>query len=285
MRLVPCVMLFVTVPFCPESPRYLLLRRKDKIEARKALVWLRGTEDVQEELTRIQAEGEIMANESQTVSVVGIFRDHFLRQVIKVCLVVILSQQLSGISPITMYTTAIFAMAGLGKLMALYGTIGVFCLQLASVFVSMMLMEHAGRRVLLLVGIIGSTFCCFGIVGFSLLKDAGYEWATYGSLGCVMVFIVAFSLGPGFIPWVLVSELFTLSSSGAAITLVSAGCHLSSIVTTFLFPILKTLIGDWTFAIFGTCLIFGAAYVYLRLIETKGKDVDQIQMELRQKLL
>ena len=31
----------VTLPFCPESPRYILIDRRDQIAAKKALLWLR----------------------------------------------------------------------------------------------------------------------------------------------------------------------------------------------------------------------------------------------------
>ena len=123
----------MTIPFCPESPRYLLLQKKDKTEALKALIWLRGTGDVQEELTTIQLEGEIMANESSKVSLIGIFRDPFLRKVMVICLSIILAQQFSGIGPLTAYTNQIFLTAGLDKMAALYGTIGLFSLQVVSV--------------------------------------------------------------------------------------------------------------------------------------------------------
>ncbi|OQV25629.1 Solute carrier family 2, facilitated glucose transporter member 1 [Hypsibius exemplaris] len=285
MRLLPCFVLFITIPFCPESPRYLLLQRKDKVAARKALVWLRGTDDVQAELTVIQKEGDVMSDDNKTVSVVGIFRDPFLRKAMVVCMVAIFSQQLSGIGPVTAYTNAIFLAAGLGKLEALYGTTGLFALQVASVFLSMILLDRAGRRSLLLIGLVGSTVCVFSFLGFSLAGNyGGYQWTTYANLGCVLAFIVVFNLGPAFIPWVLVGEMFSSSSRGAAMTLMSAGCHGVLAINTFLFPILQTFIGDWTFAIFGVCLVLGTTYLYTHLIETKGKQLDQIQTELRQKL-
>ena len=149
----------------------------------------------------------------------------------------------------------------------------------------MILLDRLGRRSLLLFGLVGSAIGAFNVVIFSLLSSHGYTWTVYASLANILAFTLVFSLGPAFIPWVMVSEMFTDSSRGAAMTWMSAGCHLPLAINTFLFPILQTLIGDWTFVIFGGLLIVFTVFIYFNVIETKGKDFDQIQSELRQKLL
>ena len=53
---VPVLLQLLILPFVPESPRYLVSNRSDEAAGRAALVRLRGTADVGEELALIVAE-------------------------------------------------------------------------------------------------------------------------------------------------------------------------------------------------------------------------------------
>ena len=46
----------MTLPFCPESPKFLLLDRDNEELSRNALTWLRGRDDVHEEMDEMRAE-------------------------------------------------------------------------------------------------------------------------------------------------------------------------------------------------------------------------------------
>jgi SP family facilitated glucose transporter-like MFS transporter 1 len=47
-------------------------------------------------------------------------------------------------------------------------------------------------------------------------------WVSYISILLVILFVVMFAIGPGSIPWFLVSELFNQSARGAATSLAVA---------------------------------------------------------------
>ena len=47
LTVIPGVLQLLTLPFCPESPKYLLLDKDDQEGATNALTWLRGSLDVQ----------------------------------------------------------------------------------------------------------------------------------------------------------------------------------------------------------------------------------------------
>ena len=220
---------------------------------------------------------------TEPISIIGLLQDSFLRRIMAIIMVIMLCNQFSGVSPITVYTTAIFANIGLGKLESLYGAVGLFLLQVLAVLVSLMLMERAGRRLLLLTGFSLTALCLFGMTLFTALGKLGYLWANYVSMVCALVFIVVFNLGPAFVPWVLVTEIFPQSARGSAMTLASAGCHLPMVSMTFLFPILNAWIAEYTFLILGVIVVLGTVYMYLNVIETKGKPLDAIQAELHRR--
>ncbi|CAL8297251.1 unnamed protein product [Arctogadus glacialis] len=53
LSLIPALLQYLLMPFCPESPRYLLLTRGQEAKAESALLRLRGDQDmVREEMRR-----------------------------------------------------------------------------------------------------------------------------------------------------------------------------------------------------------------------------------------
>merc|ERR1711963_467431 len=57
---VPAIFQIATLPFCPESPKYLLLDKDDEHGAEEALQWLRGTIEVHDEMDEMKQEQESM---------------------------------------------------------------------------------------------------------------------------------------------------------------------------------------------------------------------------------
>ncbi|XP_055883562.1 solute carrier family 2, facilitated glucose transporter member 5-like [Biomphalaria glabrata] len=53
---IPAIYSLVTLTFCPESPKYLLVNKRDDDAAEAALIWLRKTSDVSEEMEAMKKE-------------------------------------------------------------------------------------------------------------------------------------------------------------------------------------------------------------------------------------
>lgn len=75
-----------------------------------------------------------------------------LRIPLFIAIMVMLAQQLSGINAIMFFSTKIFNMANLQGSAAELATIGVGVVNVLMTFVSMVLVEKAGRKTLLLIG-------------------------------------------------------------------------------------------------------------------------------------
>jgi SP family facilitated glucose transporter-like MFS transporter 1 len=96
---VPAIFQMVTLPMCPESPKYLLSSKNDEMGAQKALAWLRGSLAVQEEMEQIKAEND--ANKLlPKVTVRELLTNRALRIPLIICLFVMIAQQLSGINAV-----------------------------------------------------------------------------------------------------------------------------------------------------------------------------------------
>ncbi|XP_045554936.1 solute carrier family 2, facilitated glucose transporter member 2 isoform X3 [Salmo salar] len=93
----PAVLQSLLLPLCPESPRYLYIKRDMVEEAKKSLRRLKGEYDPSADLEEMRREKEEVEKEAQ-VSIAVLVRSSLYRQQLFVALMMHLSQQLSGIN-------------------------------------------------------------------------------------------------------------------------------------------------------------------------------------------
>jgi MFS family permease len=89
----------------------------------------------------------------------------------------------------------------------------------------------------------------------------------------------ACSLGP--VTWVVLAEVFPNRVRGAALALAVLALWMACFVLTFTFPILIERLGfAGTFWLYAAICALGFAFVFLRLPETKGKTLEEIEAQL-----
>lgn len=89
-----------TLPFCPESPKFLLLSRGKEMEAQRALAWLRGSGSVHEEMEQMRSEYEAMKLVPK-VTMRELITNNALRIPLIISLTIMVAQQLSGINAVS----------------------------------------------------------------------------------------------------------------------------------------------------------------------------------------
>ena len=90
----------VTLPFCPESPKHLLLDKDDEERAVSALMWLRGRVDVHNEIDEYKSEREAAKGIKKVTLFEMIKTSHLLKPLI-IAMMMMLAQQLSGINAVS----------------------------------------------------------------------------------------------------------------------------------------------------------------------------------------
>lgn len=179
-----------------ESPRWLCANNK-KEAAAAALRVLRGTDNVHAELRDIHAAAlEAAALPAATPS--DFFQRRSVAGPLGVSLSLMAFQQFTGINAVIFNATGIFANAGVQS--AGIAALCVAVLQVVVTAVSVLLMDLAGRRPLLLAASVG--MCASSVaLGIALKEQAGMV-----AVGAVLTYIAAFSIGMGPIPWLIMSE-------------------------------------------------------------------------------
>merc|ERR1712018_924199 len=267
MTAVPAILQLATLPFCPESPKYLLLDKDDEHGAEEALQWLRGTIEVHDEMDEMKQEQESMKLVPK-VTLKEMLVNSSLRKPLIIAMMMMLAQQLSGINCAIFYSTNIFKEAGLNPTQSQSATLGMGAMNVAMTFVSLALIEKAGRKVLMLSGL--SLMICMTILLLaSLLTFTTVPAMSYVAVVAVITFVVGFATGPGSIPWFFVTELFAQSGRPTATSIAVVVNWTANFLVGLGFLPMRLLMGPYVFLVF-------IIYVAVVVPETKGRQIDEI---------
>ncbi|XP_064446039.1 solute carrier family 2, facilitated glucose transporter member 5 isoform X4 [Mirounga angustirostris] len=234
---IPAALQLLFLPFFPESPRYLLIQKKDEVAARNALKRLRGWDDVGSEMEEIWQEDEA-EKAAGFISVLKLFSMRSLRWQVISIIILMGGQQLSGVN---------------------------------AVFV----VELLGRRVLLLLGFsVCFTACC--VLTAALALQDTISWMPYVSITCVISYVIGHALGPSPIPALLITEIFLQSSRPSAF-MVGGSIHwLSNFTVGLIFPFIQVGLGPYSFIIFAVICLLTTVYIFQVVPETKAKTFMEI---------
>ncbi|MEE6482488.1 hypothetical protein FKM82_013253 [Ascaphus truei] len=274
---VPAIIQCGALPFCPESPRFLLINRSEEDKAKSVLKKLRGTTDVSADMQEMKEESRQMMREKK-VTILELFRSPLYRQPIFIAIVLQLSQQLSGINAVFYYSTMIFQKANVEQ--PVYATIGAGVVNTAFTVVSLFVVERAGRRTLHLIGLAGMAGCAVLMtIALALLENVA--GMSYLSIVAIFGFVAFFEIGPGPIPWFIVAELFSQGPRPAAIAVAGLSNWTSNFIVGMGFQYVEKLCGPYVFIIFTVLLIFFFVFTFFKVPETRGRTFDEISAGFR----
>lgn len=270
--IIPAILQSIALPFCPESPRFLLINRKEEENAKKTLQQLWGTLDVTQDIQEMKEESARMSQE-KPVTILELFRAPNYQQPLLISIVLQLSQQFSGINAVFYYSTGIFSDAGVEE--PIYATIGAGVVNTIFTVVSVFLVERAGRRTLHLIGLGGMAFCSVLMTMSLLLKD-DYDWMKFVCILAILVFVAFFEIGPGPIPWFIVAELFSQGPRPAAVAVAGCSNWTSNFLVGMLFPSAAYYLGPYVFIIFTVFLVSFLIFTFFKVPETRGRTFEDI---------
>ena len=286
---IPAFAFFWLLFLTPESPRWLIAKGKSEDAAAIFKRLGSDTENVQEEIKVIK---ESLAQEKDSAN--AQFYSKANLKIILLAFAFASFNQLSGINVIMYYATTIFQMAGtadtpeLAKQSALVQGVIVGFTNLIVTIIAMSIIDHFGRKKLMIVGSIGyilslaSIAMCF-YLGQSFDSEGNSVFSPVCSwliLISIMVFIASHAFGQGAVIWVFISEIFPnrIRSQGLAF-----GCFVHwfwNVVISWTFPIVAAKSGGNAFAFFAVMMVCQLIWVLTKMPETKGVPLEEIQKKL-----
>jgi len=272
----------IALVFVPETPAHHIGQKKYR-EARESLEWLRGTTHVDQEYEDILKSVEESANLSAGLA--DLFSGSNLAPFI-ISLWLMLGQQFSGMNAVMFYCVSIFQQSG-SSLNSNVANIIIGAVQIVATIFAALVMDKAGRRMLLnfssslmvlSIGVLGAFFYIADNLGDEDLAKK-IELVPVASLS---LFVFAFSIGFGPIPWLMMSELFSPEVKSLASSISTTfNWTLAFLVTKFFTTMVGAVTEAGAFWIFGGFTILTFLFCLLFVPETKGKSLDEIQQLFR----
>jgi sugar porter (SP) family MFS transporter len=268
----PALIYSVIVIRIPESPRWLILTKKDDQAGLAVLEMIYAPAQAKESFNEIK-------KDVITSTKVDTFFSKKYKFPILLAFLLAFFNQLSGINFILYYAPEILEMAGLGAKESLFNSILIGVTNLVFTLIGMRLIDVLGRKQLMLIGSLGY-----------ILSLTMVAFAFYSQLGSVvlllsiMLFIASHAIGQGAVIWVFISEIFpnTVRANGQAF---GTGIH-------WIFAALITLVGPividiykenpWPiFAFFAFMMLLQLVFVLFMMPETKGLSLEEIESKMK----
>jgi len=266
----PAVAFFALLFLTPQSPRWLVAKQRLD-EARKVLEMC-GTDigDVEGEIREIQ---ESLAYQADSIKEKFFCRKYF--KPIMLAVMIAMFNQLSGINALIYYTADIFRMAGYATADSLLQSVIVGLTNLIFTVAAMLVIDHFGRRKLMLVGSIGYILS-LSATAYSFYTGAGGKLV----LCSLIVFIASHAFGQGAVIWVFISEIFPNKVRARGQALGSFTHWFMAAAISWTFPMIAAKSGGHAFAFYALCMVGQLIWVLKIMPETKGISLEKIQKEL-----
>jgi MFS family permease len=261
---IPSAAFSILMIFTPETPRWLVLYKKDDDAARKVLAL---TEDNTDHLIE-------RIKQSVSSNTERLFQKKHLRLLILAFLIAFFNQ-LSGINAIIYFAPKVFEMAGIGRSAALFSTVGIGVVNLIFTIIGWSLIDKFGRRTLMFIGSFGY------IISLSLIAIAFNSDNHSLIVYYVFMFIAAHAVGQGAVIWVFLSELFpnAIRASGTSFGCLTHWFFAALVAQVFPF-FAATVSGTAIFGFFAFMMVLQLLYVWKMMPETKGIALENMESTL-----
>lgn len=266
----PAALFLLLALFIPESPRWLALRGR-KAAATTILARIGGEGYARSEMAAID---HTTRNAAKSGLRALFTRPYAMVITIGICIAVF--QQWCGTNVIFNYAQEIFSNAGYDLGEMLFNIVLTGITNVVFTFAAIYSVDRLGRKKLMLIGAGGLAliYAVLGTCYFMHITGFFMVILVVAAIACY-----AMTLGP--VTWVLIAELFPNRVRAVAVAVCTFALWTASFTLTYTFPLLNTALGSYgTFWIYAGVCAAGFIFFSLRLPETKGKSLEELEKEL-----
>jgi len=298
----PAVIMFLGFFWMPESPRWLMSKGRHD-EAKAVLLLVRGSvlreADVEREfhdlVTGTNEEAPLTASRSSSCSFWGLYwKDARVRRALMLGCTLQALQQWSGINTVMYYGASVLQKAGPvdpSRLSTCFTaeakhdvamTILFASAQVVGIFCSWLMVDSVGRRPLLLWSLTGVTASLVATGACFAVNDV--VQATV--VAALLAYLVFFGIGLSPVPWTVNAEIYPLHVRAQCVSASTGVNWIMNFVVSQTFLTLSKAMSthrshpgghpDGIFWLYAGISFLGLIFVYMRLPETKGLNLEEI---------
>ncbi|XP_043719952.1 hexose carrier protein HEX6-like [Telopea speciosissima] len=276
MAAIPASILTLGALFLPETPNSLIQRNNDHQKAKAMLQRVRGTIDVQTELDDLIKASEISKTMEEN-PFKKILQARYRPQLV-MAIAIPFFQQVTGINVISFYAPLLFRTMGFGESASLISAVVTGLVGTSSTFISMLIVDKLGRRLLFMVGGV-QMFISQMMIGSIMAAQLGDHGGLSKGYAYIVLFLIcvyvsgfAWSWGP--LGWLVPSEIFQLEIRSVAQSITVAVGFLFTFIIAQTFLSMLCHFKSGIFFFFGGWVAVMTGFVYFLLPETKNLPIE-----------
>lgn len=273
---IPALIYTLMVMKVPNSPRWLVLQKKDDAAAMLVLQKIYdGAASAQQRLE------EIKLDLQQKTSSENLFQKKYSR-ILWLGFLIAFFNQLSGINFVLYYAPQILEQAGLGGAESLFNSISIGIVNLIFTFIGVRLLDKLGRKQLIIIGSIGYIVSLV-MVGICFQMELSATLL----LIFICTFVASHAIGQGAVIWVFLSEIYPNrvraygQSWGTSTHWVFAA--IITLVTPFFIDDKEGIMRDnlWNiYYFFAAMMVLQLIWAIIYMPETKGRTLEELEKDL-----
>jgi sugar porter (SP) family MFS transporter len=272
---IPAFIYTIMVLKVPNSPRWLVLHKKDDDTALKVLGLIHSKEKATEQLQEIKLDynhSEISEN---------LFQKKYSK-ILWLGFLIAFFNQLSGINFVLYYAPEILEQAGLGGKESLFNSIAIGIINLLFTIIGVRLLDKLGRRQLIIIGSVGYIISLV-MVGLCFQMELGSTL----TLIFICSFVASHAIGQGAVIWVFISEIYPNSvraygqSWGVSVHWVFAA--VITLITPFFLDATEGVLRNavwYIYYFFGGMMVLQLIWAITKMPETKGISLEELSKKL-----
>lgn len=264
---IPALLFLIALFTIPRSPRWLIMQRR--LDEASGVLRLIGVSDVKAEMEEIVASVHL----ERAASKERLFSRKYAKPIF-LAITVGMFCQLSGINAILYYLNDIFSLAGASAISGNLQAVAVGAVNLVATLGAMAVIDHIGRRRLLLIGTAGLVVCLAGVSAIFYTRQH-MNWLVW----LLMAYIACFAISQGAVIWVYVSEVFPNRVRSKGQSVGSSSHWITNAIISLVFPIMATSSGAYPFMFFGAMMVLDLFIIAFYYPETTGISLEQMQHE------
>ena len=270
---IPALAFFLLLFLNPRSPRWLISKNLIN-EARQVIQDLGSDKDnVEQEIIEIQ---ESLHADRDSLKE-RFFQKKYSKPIL-LAITIAAFNQLSGINAVLYYAPRVFEMAGFAQGSAMLSSVVIGFVMLVFTLIAMLVIDHFGRKKLMLYGSIGYIISLFAIaITFFTNGEDFTDLGGYIVLISLVVFIAAHGFGQGAVIWVFISEIFPNKVRARGQALGSFTHWFMAAAISWSFPGFAAISGGIIFSFYAFCMVLQLLWVLFIMPETKGIPLEELQ--------
>ena len=268
---IPSLLFLAATFLVPESPRWLAAKGHER-RAIGVLERLGGSNYA----LQVMADFKTASSAEPVRPMLSEFFAPGMSSVLLLGVALVVLQQWCGVGVIFNYAQEVFAAAGYQISGILFNIVITGAVNVAFTFVALATVDRFGRRILLLSGAAGLALIYFVLGALYRLHLEGIPM-----LVLVLAAIACYAMSLAPVTWVVIAEIYPNRIRGGAMSVAVTALWIACFALTYTFPLLNAALGTaGVFSSYAAICLAGWLFIYLRLPETRGKSLEEIETAL-----